>query len=184
MKTLIFGVAVGILVSGCANPLNRVTMDRYAQACVDAEHGGQLSVAEEACRRALINVRIGNLGLALESQTLYNLGRIKKQLGKYSEAEEYYKASLKIQESLPVPDQRKIGRRLAELSIVAAEQQRFAEAWPMVVRLMALSDNFSDDEKRTVGMIFNKYAEEYDALEMFAEAAQLRKKADALQFEK
>ena len=180
MKRLLLVSAIAVLLSACANPLNRVTMDRYAQTCSEADRAGQLDVAEEACRRALINVRIGNLGQELESQELYNLARIKKQLHKFAEAEEYYKESLRIQELLPNPDQKKIGRRLADLSIVIGAQGRFKEAWPVLSRLIPISDSYSGNERSVVKQIFSKYAEEYDKLQMSAEAALLRSKAGAL----
>ncbi|MCW5596170.1 MAG: tetratricopeptide repeat protein [Rhodocyclaceae bacterium] len=180
MKRLVSILAVALLASGCANPLNRVTMDRYAQTCRDAEQNGRMEVAEEACRRALINVRIGNLGPELESQELYNLGRIKRQLGKHAEAEEIYRESLRIQESLPNPDQGKIGRRLAELSIVIGEQKKFKDAWPVLSRLMPISEGYSGHEREVVKAIFSKYADEYDKLRMPTEAELLRKKANAL----
>jgi hypothetical protein len=75
-------------LAGCYNPLNRVTADRYGGTCREAEATGRLELAEEACRRVLINVRIGHLGAEAESEELYNLSRIKQQLGKHAEAEE------------------------------------------------------------------------------------------------
>ncbi|MBI4987529.1 MAG: tetratricopeptide repeat protein [Rhodocyclales bacterium] len=180
MRRLVLISFIGALLGGCANPLNRVTMDRYAQTCAEAERNGQLSVAEEACRRALINVRIGNLGPELESQEMYNLARIKKQLRKYEEAEEYYRASLQIQESLPNPDQAKIGRRLADLAIVVGEQGRFKDAWPLLSRLLPIADSYAGNERAVVKLILSKYADEYDKLQMPGEASQLRQKANQL----
>lgn len=59
-------IAFVLMVSGCANPLNQVTSDRYAEQCSEAERAGQLAVAEEACYRALVNVDWGNLGPLLK----------------------------------------------------------------------------------------------------------------------
>lgn len=180
MKQLLQFSLAAILISACANPLNRVTMERYTQTCLEAERSGQLDVAEGACRRALINVRIGILGQELESQELYNLARVKKQLDKFAEAEEYYKESLRIQELLPNPDQTKIGRRLAEFSIVIGAQGKHKEAWPLLSRLIPLSDSYSGNERSVVKLIFSMFAEEYDKLQMSGEAEQLRSKAKAL----
>ncbi len=81
---------------------------------------------------------------------------------------------------MPNPDQKKIGRRLADLSIVIGEQGRFKDAWPLLSRLIPISDSYSGNERSVVKFIFSKYAEEYDKLQMSGEAEQLRSKASAL----
>src|SRR5690242_3491155 len=101
-----------LLLGGCANPLNRATSDRYSDMCSSAERGGDLTTAEQACYRALVNVDMGNLGPELKSQRLYNLGRIKRRVAKYEEAEDLFKQSLVIEEKLSPPTDPKIGRRL------------------------------------------------------------------------
>ncbi len=180
MKRLLPISIIALALTGCANPLNRITMERYARTCADAARTGQLEIAEEACRRAYINTRIGNLGPELESQELYNLARIEKQLLKFVEAEEYYKESLRLQESLPAPDPIKIGRRLTDLSIVYWDQKKYKDAWPFLSRIIPIADSYTGKERSTVKLVFNKYAEEYDRLQMSAEAELLRNKADAL----
>lgn len=176
-------VAVAVLplvMAGCYNPLNAVTADRYAQTCRDAQASGRLEVAEEACRRALINVRIGHLGPEAESQELYNLGRVKRQLGKFAEAEEFYRESLKVQETISPPDEAKIGRRLAELAIVMGEQKKFKEAWPMLTRLLPLSAKYSGQERVVMKKIFEVYGAEYRKLGMDSEASQLEQQMKTL----
>lgn len=176
-----FSVALlSLFVAGCYNPLNRATADRYGQTCRDAEATGRLEVAEEACRRALINVRIGHLGAEAESQELYNLGRIKRQLRKFSEAEELYKESLKVQETITPTDQTKIGRRLTEIAIVVAEQSRFKEAWPYLMRLIPISEQYSGQERIAVKKVFEVYGQEYRKLGMHSESSLLTEKAKSL----
>ena len=74
-------------ITGCANPLNRVTMQRYTDQCSAAERRGDLEVAGEACRRTWINTRIGALSSEGESMALYNLGRVQKKALKLEDAE-------------------------------------------------------------------------------------------------
>ncbi|MFA6061082.1 MAG: tetratricopeptide repeat protein [Gallionella sp.] len=169
-----------MLVAGCYNPLNRVTADRYGQTCREAEASERLDVAEEACRRALINVRIGHLGSEAESEELYNFSRIKLQLGKQAEAEELLKESLKIQEELSPQNQAKIGRRLTNLAIVFGNLGRFKDAWPYLERLLAISDQYTGQERIVVKTLFEKYAGEYEKLGLQSQAAQLSEKAKAL----
>jgi tetratricopeptide (TPR) repeat protein len=176
----IAAVMVCVTLAGCYNPLNRATADRYGQTCREAEAAGRLEVAEEACRRALINVRIGHLGAEAESEELYNLSRVKQQLGKFAEAEEHLRESLKIQDGLSPQNQEKIGRRLTNLAIVIANQGRFKEAWPYLARLLPISDQYAGRERFVVKTVFEKYAEEYQKLGLQNEAAQLLEKSKTL----
>ena len=58
MKSIVVGavkVLLAVFVSGCANPLNQATSNRYAKECLDAEINDKLGVAEQTCYRALVN---------------------------------------------------------------------------------------------------------------------------------
>ncbi|HET7832545.1 MAG TPA: tetratricopeptide repeat protein [Gallionella sp.] len=169
-----------LTIAGCANPLNHVTADRYADTCSENEDAGRLDVAEEACKRALINARIGHLGAEEESRYLYNFARIKQQLGKIEEAEELLKESLKLEDGLTPPNYTRIGRRLANLSIVLGGQRRFKDAWPYLERLVPLACQYHGQEREVVRAVFERYAEEYDKLGMKSEATRLRDNAKAL----
>jgi tetratricopeptide (TPR) repeat protein len=173
-------LAFALFAAGCANPLNEATANRYSQMCREAEVDRRLGGAEEACRRALINVRIGHLGPQAESEALYNLGRIKRQLRKFDEAEELYKEALKVQETVSPADQAKIGRRLAELAAVYGQTSRFKEGWPFVERLMPISSTYSGQERVFAKLVFQTYAQEYRKLGMELEASQLEEKAKSL----
>lgn len=152
-------VSLGTLAAGCANPLNQVTSDRYSQTCAEAERNGNLTVAEEACYRALVNVGWGNLGDIQKSQKMYNLARIKRHLRKFDEAEKLYKESIAIEEKRTPVSNERIGRRSAELAIVYGEQNRFSEGLPYVERLFPLADTYQGNEKRTVATIFYVYSQ-------------------------
>ena len=133
---------VSALLGACANPLNRATSDNYAETCTVAESNGKLDVAEQACYRALVNVDMGNLGPELKSQRLYNLGRIKRQMSKFSEAESLFKESLQIEEKLSGPGGVKIGRRLVELSVSLAGQDKWSEGAQYLERFLPIADQF------------------------------------------
>ncbi len=134
MKRVATSFLVAAALSACANPLNRVTADRYTDECGEAEHSGNLKAAEELCGRALTNVDWGNLGPDVRSEKLYNLGRIKRQLGKFAEAEQLLKQSLSLEEPLSGASSIKVGRRLAELSVTLAAQDKWPEGFPFVER--------------------------------------------------
>lgn len=158
MRPLLTSLALALIVAGCANPLNQATSDRYAQECASAERGGQLAVAEEACYRAVKNVDWGNLGPELKSQRLYNLARIKRQLGKFSEAEAILKESLPIEESVSGRDSLKVGRRLVELSVNMAAQDKWGEGAEFLARTIPISSGFAGQERAFTKASYLEYA--------------------------
>lgn len=161
MNVRILGILSTLLVLGaCANPINRVTSDNYAETCSNAEANGNLKVAEQACYRALVNVDWGNLGDELKSQKLYNLGRIKRQLAKFSEAEKLFKESLEIEESISAETDPKIGRRLIELSVSLAAQDKWQEGTEFLIRSIPIAHKFNGHEHNYMMAVYEKYAEE------------------------
>jgi hypothetical protein len=168
------------LLIGCANPINRVTSDNYSETCSDAERSGRLQVAEEACYRALVNVDMGNLGSELKSERLYNLGRIKRQLAKFAEAEQLFKESLTNEEKLPNPSDMKIGRRLIELSVSLAAQDKWLEGAKYVERALPTLEKFTGQERSYAVEVLTQYSKNLKGSKEAALAAQFEAKANAL----
>lgn len=157
-------VVIGLLLlSACANPLNRATSDRYADTCATAETNGRLDVAEQACYRALVNVDWGNLGPELKSQRLYNLGRIKRKLSKFGEAEDLFKQSLAIEEKLSSPTDPKIGRRLIELSATLAGQGKWDEGAQYLEKAAPISAQYTGNERSFAALAFSEFAKQLRA---------------------
>lgn len=181
MKLALSSTLVAMFVlAGCANPLNRVTSDNYARDCSTAESRGQLKVAEEACYRALVNVDWGNLGQELKSQRQYNLARIKRQLAKFAEAEQLLKESLLIEDKLaPVSDQR-IGRRLVELSVNLAGQNKWDEGTQYLQRVLPLAGQFSGFERTYIVEVLSQYAQHFRTTKNLALAEQYEAQAEKL----
>ena len=148
---------VAVFLGACANPINRATFDNYSETCAVAESNGRLDVAEEACYRALVNTDWGNLGPELKSQALYNLGRIKRGLSKFGEAEQLFKESLAIEEKLPVPSEQKIGRRLLELSVSLAAQDKWSDGARYLERVLPLTEKFSPREQAYASEVLSQY---------------------------
>ncbi len=167
-------------VSACANPLNRATSDNYAETCAVAESNGRLEVAEEACYRALVNVDWGNLGSELKSERLYNLGRIKRQLAKFSEAEQLFRESLSIEEKLSGASGVKVGRRLVELSVSLAAQDKWLEGVQFLDQLLPIADQFSGRERAYTAMVLAQYSKHLKSTNEVATAERFEAKASAL----
>jgi hypothetical protein len=148
MKLIIsMALATAALLSGCANTLNRATSENYSETCSIAEGNGQLEVAEQACYRALINVDGGNLGPELKSVKLYSLGQIKRQLAKFVEAEALFKESLAIEEKLTGKTSVKVGRRLVELSVSLAAQEKWSEGAQYLESLLPIADQLTGKDR-------------------------------------
>lgn len=173
-------LAGALALAGCANPINRATSDDYAETCSTAEKNGRLQVAEEACYRALVNVDWGNLGPELKSQRLYNLGRIKRQLAKFSEAEQLFKESLAIEEKLSIPTDSKIGRRLVELSVSLAGQDKWTEGAQFLERALSIAPQFSGQERSYTAEVLKQYGKKLRAMNQTALAERFENTATAL----
>ncbi len=180
MKEYLAAIGLVVLLSGCANPLNRATSDRYADQCVNAENAGRLDIAEEACYRAAVNVEWGNLGDELKSERLYNLARVKRRLGKLDEAERYLIETIKIEEALAPPRRIRMGRRLRELSVIYYEQKRYQLALPSLKQLLPISHLYSGEERTFLANLFHYYAIELSGEEL---AESLRRASIELGFD-
>jgi tetratricopeptide (TPR) repeat protein len=146
--------------AGCANPVNRVTSDRYAETCDVAERAGDFAVAEQACYRALVNVDWGNLGPELKSQRLYNLARNKKHLEKFDEAIALLRQSLAIEEKLSGPTSLQTGRRLIELAANESQVGRWSDGADDLDRAVDIAPGYSGRERAYAKAVFELYATE------------------------
>lgn len=176
---LVIFIALFTIIS-CANPLNQETSNRYADTCSQAEQNNQLELAEQSCYRALVNVDWGNLGESQKSIRLYNLGRIKRKLGKFDEAESLFKDSLEIEEKQTDPSKVKIGRRIAELALLHGEQGEIEVGLPYVERLLSISDLFVGVEQSPIATIFYGYSLELEKMGNIELAEKLSQEASAL----
>ncbi len=161
IRSIVISSALVFLVGCVSNPINRATSDNYAETCAVAEEQGNLPVAEEACYRALVNTDWGNLGDDLKSEKLYNLARIKRRLSKFNEAESLLQQSLTIEEAKSPAPEIKIGRRLVELSVNLAAQDRWDEGSKSLERMISISDQYVGEEKKFIILVLNKYGEHF-----------------------
>lgn len=178
----LLAVLIGV-AAGCANPLNQATAIRYGDQCGEALDAGRPDIAEEPCRRALVNVYLGNLGDEEKSMRMYNLARVKRALGKHNEAEKLYKDSLAIEEKQAQPSNEKIGRRLAELAMVYGQAERYQTGLPYVERLYSLADIYQGNERKSVAAVFYAYSAELEKKEPSELSKKLATKAKEMGFD-
>jgi tetratricopeptide (TPR) repeat protein len=121
-------------------------------------------MAEEACYRALVNVVWGNLGPELKSQRLYNLGRIKRQLGKFEEAEKLFQDSLALEDNISEPSSPKIGRRNVELAVSLAGQNKWNEGAKYLDLGIPSIPGFSETERLYLADVLVEFSKKLEEL--------------------
>ena len=93
MKTFLL-IALGIvglsLFTSCANPINAHTAQQYYEFGVEAERGGDLTLARRNYSRAYGNACMGNLGPKAEAYYLYEFARVTGYAGNYAESEKSF----------------------------------------------------------------------------------------------
>lgn len=94
IKRIAIPILISTILSGCAAPINRHTAENYYQAGESAMALGDLQHASEMFSRALINVRLGDMGPAVEGQVLGKLGRVYGNLCQFDEAERAFSDSI------------------------------------------------------------------------------------------
>ncbi len=156
MTRLLCAITV-LSLAGCANPLNRATHDRYWEDGRLAERNGNLGVAEQAYYRALVNDDIGNLGPLLKAQDLYNLGRIKRRLHKFSEAEDLLKQSLILDQKILSADNLDTDRCRVELSVALAARGKWDEGSRVLEPELSRVGQFSGGERDFLLETFRVY---------------------------
>ena len=155
---LLLAFPIIVALASCANPLNDATAARYSAQCGAAESANNLALAEEACYRAVKNADWGNLSPDLKSQHLYNFARVKRRLAKFSEAEKLLNESLGIEEPLSGASSVKVGRRLVELSVNLAAQDKWSEGEVSIMRVVPIAPNFAGAERSYTREVFLNYA--------------------------
>ncbi len=157
MKSLTsLAVILSLLVSACESEDHRSAV--YAEKCKEAERKGFLEAAEQLCQNAWVDVDNNRLGPEIRSQRLYDLGRIKRQSGKYAEAEPLLRQALAIEEAVSGPVSMASGLRRMELSLVMAGQETWAEGAELLTGMLKTVDQFPQRERLTAANTLKHYA--------------------------
>lgn len=167
-----------LTLSGCATTSRRLQAD--AERCEQALEAGRLAAAEVLCQRALGDEGNALRDPALRSQRQFRLAGIKRQLGKYAEAQVLLEASLAIEESLAGPRSRAVAERLLEKTFVLAGQGQWQAGGALLERVLPLGAQLGEDERRQLLNSARTYAARLDAQGRGALAARLRAAAGRL----
>lgn len=157
MRILTPIVVLSLLVSSSCATQSQLSAT-YARKCEDAERKGVINLAEMACERAWLGVDSKSLDPKTQSERLYNLARIKRQLKSYVEADKFIRQALTIEETVSGPDSTAYGLRLVELSLCLAGQGNLNEGSSTLEPVLKIVDQFSENDRVSTANIFKHYA--------------------------
>lgn len=172
------------MLTACANPLNRATFNRYRQQGIAAEAQGDWGTAERAYYRAAENVRWGNLGDELEADSLYNLGRVKRIVGKLDESEDLLKRALLMDEKFHGKEAFLSSYSLMELAETYYQARKYDEGLQLLSRLQPIAlqnqQQYSPQSKTFLKEVFERYQALLTQQGRTAEAERLKVAIDSL----
>ena len=169
----------------CANPLNWASYERYRNQGREAASRGDWGTAEQAYSRAAVHMELGHLGPDIESESLYNLGRAKRMVGKFEEAEDLLKRALAVDEKRNAPDTSfPTSATLVELATAYFQANKYQEGIPVLLRIEPIALKYkqenNDQAKRFLKQLYEKYAGVLAKLDKAQEAERFQKVADSL----
>jgi len=146
-----------LLVTGCANPINRVTYKRYYQGGMAAEQSQEYEKAKENYYRALVNARIGNLGPQDNASAAYSLGRMLGILCDHDNAEKMLLEALQFDEQSHGP----VHMSFIELARLKLDQGKYSESVVYFEKALPLVDKNEYIEVDPIGfaVIFGEYSD-------------------------
>lgn len=178
--TILFTFLATALLGACINLFRKPDFVEYAQTCALAEHNRNLSLAERECNLALVTADQSKSDPILKSQLLYNLGRIKRKLEKYSESETLIKASLQIDEQLSTRE-KLIAPHIVELSASLAGQGKWLEGAQYLKRVLIIAPQFSRQDRIYTSQVLWQYSQHLKYMDQAALAKQFEQSALLLQ---
>lgn len=132
--------------------------DRFFKECRAAWADNNIGLADELCYKSLMHPDVNTISPDAKSQRLYNYAQLKRMLGNWDGAEELLRESLAIEEkrtggTLDLP----LARRLAELSIAFAAQNKWPEGVQAIERLFPVAGQFQGGERLAIAELFRNY---------------------------
>jgi len=161
LRYLLLSLIVLSVLCSCANPLHQATFNRYRQQGIAAESQSDWPAAEKAYYRAVENVRWGHLGDELESDSLYNLGRVKRIVGKLEESEDLLKRGIDIDEKIHGKEGFLVSYSLLELAETYYQAKKYDEGIQVLNRILPIAQQnqqqYSPQSKQFMKEVFGRY---------------------------
>jgi len=163
IKRAIILLAVAALVSGCANPINRKTYERYLVAGNNADILGDLRLDKQNYSRAVVNAQIGFLGSEAEATALFRYARILGNLCEHDEAVKHFIEANRLMEKENDAGSESTYTTLAEIGQLYYDIGRYSESVPYLGRAFEIAQRHTL-AKRSPASFADAYADYADAL--------------------
>lgn len=182
MQKQIAVVLFVLVLTGCANPINQRTYQNYLAAGDQAAMRGDLQLAKQNYSRALVNVRIGNLGTEAEAMALFRYARIVGNLCEYDEAEKSFIEANQLNEQSKGVGSEATYTTVMEIGQFNYDIGRYEKAIPYFDRAFAIAEKYGLDNKFSASFsgAYTDYADALGRTGNSVKAKVATKKATAL----
>lgn len=180
--TCALGAFALLILTGCANPVVDHTWSRYTNAGNVERARGNLTAAEEAHRRAVINAQIGHLGPEKEAIALHNLALVKRDLCKLGEAEQLFRRALELREKNPGTPTANLTGTIFESAQLQYDRGHYAEATALMERGLPFIEQMGIERMDPTGFahLLGQYADALRRVARTADAEPIDTRAKAL----
>jgi tetratricopeptide (TPR) repeat protein len=135
---LLFAAVVSLsILTGCANPINAYTADKYYNYGIQAAHAGDYALARTNFYRAYVNTQMGNLGPAAEASCAYEVARMTGYVGRYADAERDFNETLILIEKAKGKADELRAPTLCELARLLSDTGQYQKAIPVYEKAVA-----------------------------------------------
>ena len=155
-------IALIFLSSWALLSCDNKTAENNVRLCQAAIDGGALVSAEEYC--ALVLEQTDPEEYRARSESLYVLGQIKRQMGKFAEAEPLINESLVLEHKISPEDNQKISLRLYELALCSAGLNKWQEGAIHLEQILPTIDTFENKQRALVLRLASVYTKKLRGL--------------------
>jgi tetratricopeptide (TPR) repeat protein len=174
--------AASVVLSGCANPINSHTAQRYYEAGIQAERANDLALARRNFSRAYGNAQIGNLGPAAEASYLYEYARVTGYAGEYEESAKAFTDALALIDKAKGEADKLRPPALAEFARLLHDTGQHEKAAPIYNQAMVALEAVGIESADPLGYaaLLDEFAESLTAARFPDRAAAISAKATSL----
>lgn len=158
-KHIVQGVWLSLLLLTTGVQAQEGESDRLFRECRAAWANNNIGSADELCYKSLTASDFKDVPAESRSLRIYNYAQLKRMIGNWEAAEELLVESLALEDARIAGKQPDLpyARRLAELSIAYAAQDKWPEGLKTLERLLPVADQFQGRERAAVSEIFRNY---------------------------
>jgi len=156
-----FFLLTSCVLAACANPINDQTWSKYIAGGHAQYARGNLTAAEEAYRRAVINAQVGRLGAEKEAYAVHNLALVKRDLCKLDEADDLFQRALELRSNNRDTSPNNLSGTMFELAQLRYERGQYEASASLMERGFPIAEGLGVEQKSPVlyGRVLEEYAD-------------------------